>query len=167
MRWRAKGETAAPEAVGGLLGVPAKLQLHATWSFWRTNENVNRRRTRRGGSRVAKRIAMPETSRLDVFAVVTFFVGALSGRTRRGRGRKPERHPRDVPRQETGLAPPMFEPEVFRKRMYCIERKYLRHCWDFSTPPCNSAPGALFPPLPFPHYVSGTTTTTITSQPQL
>jgi len=37
------------------------------------------------------------------------------------------------PGQEASLAPPMFEPEVFRKQMYCIEES-ISHCWDFSAP---------------------------------
>ena len=38
---------------------------------------------------------------------------------------------------------PIFEPEVFRKQMYCIKNikkvGYVQHCWDF--------PGELYPPL--------------------
>jgi len=38
-----------------------------------------------------------------------------------------------VPKQEAGLAPPMFELEVFSEANAVYWRKYLWHCWDFST----------------------------------
>jgi len=50
-----------------------------------------------------------------------------------------------APGQKNKLGAPMFEPKVFRKQM-CYWRKWLRHCWNFSTPsavirhPGNRAP---------------------------
>ena len=35
---------------------------------------------------------------------------------------------------------PMFEPEVFRKQMYCFEKKCSWHCWNFLAPRSDSAP---------------------------
>ena len=52
---------------------------------------------------------------------------------------------------------PMFEPEVFRKQIHCIEESNceLWHCLDFSALPVviwrsnsNSVPGELCPPCP-------------------
>ena len=44
-----------------------------------------------------------------------------------------------------------FEPEVFRKQMYCIKKsnKYMWHCWDISTPPAViRRPGMASPSTP-------------------
>ena len=39
----------------------------------------------------------------------------------------------------------MFEPDVFRKHMYCTEES-MWHCWDFSAPPAViQRPGNFFP----------------------
>jgi len=44
------------------------------------------------------------------------------------------------PGHEASLAPPMFETELFRKKIYCIEES-LWYCWDFLAPPrSHSAP---------------------------
>jgi len=50
---------------------------------------------------------------------------------------------------------PMFEPEVFRKQMFCIEENTCDIVWDFSAPPAvvqdphsDSLPGELCLPWP-------------------
>ena len=70
------------------------------------------------------------------------------------------------PGQGTSLAPPMFEPEVFRKQMYCIEEStsdiigtFQRPCSHLTPlaviwrPHSDSAPRELRPPYP-PRYAT-------------
>jgi len=57
-----------------------------------------------------------------------------------------------VPRARSKFGSPMFEPEVFRKLMCCIEESRLWHCWDFRSPG-NCAP--LVTPLPMQKHQKG------------
>jgi len=45
----------------------------------------------------------------------------------------------------------MFEPEAFRKQMYCIEESTCEIVGTFWRPRSHSAPGELRPPCP-PRY---------------
>ena len=45
----------------------------------------------------------------------------------------------------------MFEPEVFRKQMYCFEKKCFWHCCDFLAPHSDSDPVELGPLSPSWH----------------
>jgi len=60
-----------------------------------------------------------------------------------------------APGTRSKFGAPMFEPEIFRKHIHCIEESTceLSQCWDFSVLPAvispsnsNSAPGELCPP---------------------
>jgi len=50
------------------------------------------------------------------------------------------------PLERNKFGAPMFEPEVFRKQMYCFEEKSFWHCCDFLPPRSDSAPRELSPP---------------------
>jgi len=71
------------------------------------------------------------------------------------------------PGKETSLAPPMFEPEVFRKQMYCIEESTCNIVGTFRRPRSDSAPGELCPACPlryapvWPHHICITLRITI------
>jgi len=56
-----------------------------------------------------------------------------------------------APGARNKFSAPMFEPEVFRKQMYCFEKSVV--C-DFLAPRSDSAPGELCP-LALPRYGSG------------
>jgi len=45
-----------------------------------------------------------------------------------------------APGERNKFGAPMFEPEVFRKQMYCFEEKCFWHCCDFFAPHSDSAP---------------------------
>ena len=59
-----------------------------------------------------------------------------------------------APGQGACLAPPCSNLRSFGSKCSLLYwRKYLRHCWDFPTPPSDSEPGTLcVPPLPSPRY---------------
>jgi len=58
-----------------------------------------------------------------------------------------------VPGERSKFGAPMFEPEIFRKQIYCFE-KSASHCCDFLARRSDSAPGKLFPLSPL-GYVAG------------
>jgi len=57
------------------------------------------------------------------------------------------------PGQEAGLAPPVVEPEVFRKQIYCDEESTCDIVGTFRRPRSVSAPGELCPPSLRPCFV--------------
>ena len=65
------------------------------------------------------------------------------------------------PGQEASLAPPTFEPEVFRKQMHCVDKSSCDIIGIFRRPRSDLASGELRPPCP-PRYAPACSTTTET-----
>ena len=59
------------------------------------------------------------------------------------------------PGKEKSLAPPCSNLRSFGSKCTILKKK-LRHFWNFSAPPSESAPGVLCPPCP-PRYTPGVT----------
>jgi len=55
-----------------------------------------------------------------------------------------------APGARSNFGAPMFELEVFRKQMYCIEESTCDIVGTFRRPHSDLAPGELCPPCPLP-----------------